>query len=59
MHLRWACFFLSLLLAWPSAARAAEPASPVWEIESLEPGEFDYHLDDGLVILNDLSLIHV
>ena len=56
MYLRWACFFLSLLVAWPSAVRAAEPAStdePVWEIESLEPGEFDYHLDKGLVILND------
>jgi lipopolysaccharide assembly outer membrane protein LptD (OstA) len=56
MYLRWACFSLSLLVAWPSAVRAAEPAStdePVWEIESLEPGEFDYHLDKGLVILND------
>jgi len=56
MHLRWACFFLSLLVAWPSDVRAAKstsPAEPVWEIESLEPGEFDYHLDDGRVILND------
>ncbi|MBT6790508.1 MAG: hypothetical protein HOA45_12710, partial [Verrucomicrobia bacterium] len=46
MHLRWACFFLSLLVAWPSDVRAAKstsPAEPVWEIESLEPGEFDYH----------------
>jgi len=56
MHLRWAGLVFPLLVAWPSDGRAAEPASPagpVWEIESLEPGEFDYNLDDGLVILND------
>ena len=56
MHHRWVCFFLSLLVAWPSVNWAAEPASPgesSWEIESLDPGEFDYDLDKGLVILND------
>ena len=56
MHPRWVCFFLSLLVAWPSVTWAAEPALPgesLWEIESLEPGEFDYNLDEGRVILND------
>ena len=56
MHPRWVCFFLSLLVAWPSVIWATEPASPgesLWEIESLEPGEFDYNLDEGRVILND------
>ena len=56
MHPRWVCFFLSLLVAWPSVIWAAEPASPgesLWEIESLDPGEFDYNLDEGRVILND------
>ena len=37
----------------PSAAEPASPAGPVWEIESLDPGEFDYNLDEGRVILND------
>ncbi|MDP6795127.1 MAG: LPS assembly protein LptD [Verrucomicrobiota bacterium] len=56
MHLRWAGFVFPLFVAWPSDGRAAESASPtgpLWEIESLEPGEFDYNLDDGRVILND------
>ena len=56
MHPRWVCFFLSLLVAWPSVTWAAEPASlgeSLWEIESLEPGEFDYNLAEGRVILND------
>ncbi len=56
MHLRWVSFILPLLVAWPRDGRVAEPATPdepVWEIESLEPGEFDYNLDEGLVILND------
>jgi len=56
MHPCWVCFFLSLLVAWPSVIWAAEPASPsesLWEIESLELGEFDYKLDEGRVILND------
>ena len=34
----------------------AEPATTddaVWEIESLEPGDFDYNLNEGRVVLND------
>jgi lipopolysaccharide assembly outer membrane protein LptD (OstA) len=56
MHSRWACFVLPLLVAWLSDVRAVEPAlpgGPVWEIESLEPGEFDYNLDEGRIVLND------
>ena len=54
MHRRW----ISLLLwvAWPSVVFPAEPATTgeaVWEIESLEPGDFDYNLNEGKVILND------
>ena len=49
-------FFLLLWAAWPSAVFPAEPATTddaVWEIESLEPGDFDYNLNEGRVVLND------
>ena len=62
MHLRWAGLVFPLLVAWPSDGRAAEPASPagpVWEIESLEAGEFDYNLDDGRVILLEIMKMGV
>ena len=45
-----------LWAAWPSAVLPAEPATTddaVWEIESLEPGDFDYNLNEGRVVLND------
>ena len=45
-----------LWVAWPSVVFPAEPATTgeaVWEIESLEPGDFDYNLNEGKVILND------
>ena len=56
MHRRWTSLFLLLWAAWPSAVFPAEPATTeeaVWEIESLEPGDFDYNLNEGKVILND------
>ncbi len=56
MYLRWVALVFPMFVAWLSYGRAVEPAAPtgpVWEIESLEPGEFDYSLDDGRVILND------
>ena len=56
MHRRWTSFFLLLWAAWPSAVLPAEPATTddaVWEIESLEPGDFDYNLNEGRVVLND------
>ena len=45
-----------LWAVWPSAVLPAEPATTddaVWEIESLEPGDFDYNLNEGRVVLND------
>ena len=56
MHRRWTSLFLLLWAAWPSAVLPAEPATTddaVWEIESLEPGDFDYNLNEGRVVLND------
>ena len=56
MHRRWTSLFLLLWVAWPSVVFPAEPATTgesVWEIESLEPGDFDYNLNEGKVILND------
>ena len=56
MHLRLVSSILMLLVAWPSDGRVAEqvsPDAPVWEIESLKPGDFDYNLEKGLVIMND------
>ena len=56
MHRRWTSFFLLLWAAWPSAVIPTEPATKddaVWEIESLEPGDFDYNLNEGRVVLND------
>ena len=56
MHRRWTSFFLLLWAVWPSAVLPAEPATTddaVWEIESLEPGDFDYNLNEGRVVLND------
>ena len=56
MHRRWTSLFLLLWAAWPSAVLPAELATTddaVWEIESLEPGDFDYNLNEGRVVLND------
>ena len=56
MHRRWTSLFLLLWPAWPSAVLPAELATTddaVWEIESLEPGDFDYNLNEGRVVLND------
>jgi len=56
MHRRWTSLFLLLWAAWPSSILSAESVTTdevVWEIESLEPGDFDYNLNEGLVVLND------
>ena len=56
MHRRWISFFLLSWAASSGALFSAEPANngdSVWEIESLQPGNFDYNINQGKVILND------
>ena len=56
MHRYWISFFLLLWAAWSDALFSSELSDngdSVWEIESLEPGDFDYNINEGKVILND------
>ena len=56
MHRLWISLFLFVLAANSDILLSAESANngdSVWEIESLEPGNFDYNLNQGKVILND------
>ncbi|MDP6892535.1 MAG: hypothetical protein QF731_05090, partial [Verrucomicrobiota bacterium] len=56
MHRCWISLFLLLWTTGSDALFSAEPETKedsVWEIESLEPGNFDYNIKQGKVILND------
>ena len=56
MHRLRISLFILLWATCSGALFSADPATngdSVWEIESLEPGEFDYNIKQGKVALND------
>ena len=56
MYLRWIALFLFFWIAHSSNAFSVEldnKGDSVWEIESLEPGDFDYDINKGKVVLSD------
>ena len=56
MHRLKISLFILLWATGSGALFSADPATngdSVWEIESLEPGDFDYNIKEGKVALND------
>ena len=56
MHRLRISLFILLWATGSDALFSADPATngdSVWEIESLEPGDFDYNIKQGKVVLND------
>ena len=56
MHRLRISLFILLWATCSGALFSADPATngdSVWEIESLEPGDFDYNIKEGKVALND------
>ena len=56
MYLRWIALFLFFWIAHSSNVFSVEldnKGDSVWEIESLEPGDFDYDINKGKVVLSD------
>ena len=56
MHRLRISLFILLWATGSDALFSADPATnddSVWEIESLDPGDFDYNIKQGKVVLND------